>query len=73
MASIQPPSLPLRGEARHSYSAQLAKVYESEQLSIRALAAMTHTSYGLVHRLLSEAKVRFRGRGGNHRTQLVDL
>nr|WP_227014392.1 helix-turn-helix domain-containing protein [Nocardiopsis sinuspersici] len=51
------------GADRSELAAQLKRRYEAGE-SIRMLAAATGRSYGFVHRLLSEAGVDLRGRGG---------
>jgi hypothetical protein len=51
------------GEERDRVAADLAKKYE-RGASIRALAEQTGRSYGFVHRVLTEAGVSLRGRGG---------
>lgn len=51
------------GDDRTSLSADLKKRYEGGE-SIRALAQLQNRSYGFVHRILSEAGVQLRGRGG---------
>lgn len=51
------------GDDRSSLSADLKKKYEGGE-SIRALAQEANRSYGFVHRILSEAGVELRGRGG---------
>ncbi|RBM17033.1 hypothetical protein D7319_30120 [Streptomyces radicis] len=51
------------GAARERLAADLKQKYESGA-SIRALAEETGRSYGFVHRMLSEADVTLRGRGG---------
>ncbi|GAB2929111.1 helix-turn-helix domain-containing protein [Streptomyces mayteni] len=51
------------GPAREKLAADLKLKYESGA-SIRALAEETGRSYGFVHRMLSEADVTLRGRGG---------
>ncbi|WP_206305894.1 helix-turn-helix domain-containing protein [Streptomyces sp. RFCAC02] len=51
------------GPAREQLAADLKRKYESGA-SIRALAQETGRSYGFVHRMLSEADVTLRGRGG---------
>jgi hypothetical protein len=52
------------GEERRRIMAELADRYTSGE-TIRALVEATGRSYGLVYRLLSEADVQFRRRGGN--------
>lgn len=54
------------GAARDEVGAMLKEKYE-KGASIRALAASTGRSYGFVHRVLSEAGVTLRSRGGNAR------
>ncbi|WP_313896055.1 helix-turn-helix domain-containing protein [Streptomyces sp. YIM 98790] len=51
------------GAAREKLAEDLKRKYESGA-SIRALAEETGRSYGFVHRMLSEADVALRGRGG---------
>ena len=51
------------GADRSELAAQLKSRYDAGE-SIRALAAATGRSYGFVHRLLGEAGVELRGRGG---------
>jgi len=51
------------GDDRAALSADLKKRYEGGE-SIRALAQLQNRSYGFVHRILSEAGVTLRGRGG---------
>lgn len=53
----------ISGGQRDKLTADLKKKYQSGR-SIRDLAAETGRSYGFVHRLLSEAGVPLRGRGG---------
>ncbi len=58
----------ITGVARDKLAADLRKKYEKGQ-SIRALAEGTGRSYGFVHRLLLDAEVPLRGRGGATRTK----
>lgn len=58
----------ITGSARDKLTADLRKKYEKGQ-SIRALADGTGRSYGFVHRLLVDAEVPLRGRGGATRTK----
>jgi hypothetical protein len=51
------------GGARDTLGAELRKKYE-KGASIRALAESTGRSYGFIHRVLSEAGVTLRSRGG---------
>lgn len=53
----------LSGPKRETVGTALAQVY-NEGASLRAISGHTGRSYGSVHRLLSEAGVTFRGRGG---------
>ncbi|MFD6095562.1 helix-turn-helix domain-containing protein [Nocardiopsis flavescens] len=53
----------LAGEDRSELSLELKRRYDGGE-SIRQLAAATGRSYGFVHRLLAEAGVELRGRGG---------
>ena len=59
---------PDHGTARDKLAADLRKKYEKGQ-SIRSLAEGTGRSYGFVHRLLLDAEVPLRGRGGATRTK----
>lgn len=54
------------GEARAAAVAAAKKAYDSGD-SVRAIADDMERSYGFVHRLLEEGKVRLRGRGGAYR------
>lgn len=54
------------GAERESLTATLKDAYE-KGASIRELAEEHQLSYGKVHRVLSEAGVQLRGRGGPHR------
>lgn len=56
------------GPARDELAIDLRKKYENGQ-SIRELAEATGRSYGFVHRLLLDAEVPLRGRGGATRTK----
>ncbi|WP_285760405.1 helix-turn-helix domain-containing protein [Nocardiopsis ansamitocini] len=51
------------GSDRSDLASDLKERYEQGE-SIRSLAAATGRSYGFVHRLLTEAGVVLRGRGG---------
>jgi hypothetical protein len=51
------------GPDRSKLATDLKKRYDSGE-SIRALAHATGRSYGFIHRLLTEADVKLRGRGG---------
>ncbi|MGW2940123.1 helix-turn-helix domain-containing protein [Streptomyces sp. NPDC055722] len=56
----------MAGPARDKVAAELKAQYESGT-SIRAIAKTTNRSYGSVHRLLADAGVVFRSRGGEMR------
>lgn len=58
----------ITGAARDKLAADLRKKYEKGS-SIRALAEGTGRSYGFVHRLLLDAEVPLRGRGGATRSK----
>jgi hypothetical protein len=58
----------ITGPARATLTADLRRQYEKGE-SIRALADGTGRSYGFVHRLLVDAEVPLRGRGGATRTK----
>ena len=51
------------GTERDKLTSTLAKKYEAGA-SIRSLADSTGRSYGFIHRVLTEAGVALRGRGG---------
>lgn len=51
------------GDDRNKLAGELKSRYTSGA-SIRTLAQETNRSYGFVHRMLSEAGVELRGRGG---------
>ncbi|MFD0775211.1 helix-turn-helix domain-containing protein [Streptomonospora algeriensis] len=51
------------GAERSELASELKRRYDEGE-SIRSLAASTGRSYGFVHRLLTEAGVTLRGRGG---------
>jgi hypothetical protein len=53
----------ITGGDRNKLAADLKRKYSSGR-SIRELASETGRSYGFVHRMLSEAGVALRGRGG---------
>lgn len=53
----------ITGGDRDKLAKDMKKKYESGR-SIRELAADTGRSYGFVHRILSDAGVQLRGRGG---------
>jgi hypothetical protein len=53
----------ITGGDRNKLAADLKRRYSSGS-SIRVLASETGRSYGFVHRMLSEAGVTLRGRGG---------
>ncbi|MEU1880863.1 helix-turn-helix domain-containing protein [Streptosporangium sp. NPDC020072] len=54
------------GEERETLKTDLKRRY-LEGESVRALAISLRRSYGFVHRLLQEAGVELRSRGGNRR------
>jgi predicted transcriptional regulator len=60
------------GEARATLARDLAARYRAGD-SIRELAESTGRSYGFVHRLLGEAGVQLRGRGGATRDRAARL
>ena len=53
----------IKGSYRVYLGRELVQKYESGE-SVRQLAESINRSYGFVHKLLSEAGVHFRGRGG---------
>jgi hypothetical protein len=57
----------LVGEQRARFAAHLAARYRAGR-SIRMLMAETGRSYGAIHRLLGEAGVTMRTRGGDNRS-----
>ncbi|MCP2259262.1 hypothetical protein LX15_002963 [Streptoalloteichus tenebrarius] len=60
------PAARITGRLRQQVAADLKKKYE-KGASIRSLARSTGRSYGFVHRILIEAGVQLRGRGGARR------
>jgi predicted transcriptional regulator len=67
--SKKPPARRLRsGPDRDKLAAELKAQYEAGA-SVRSLAESTGRSYGGVHRLLADAGVAFRSRGGALRGQ----
>jgi hypothetical protein len=56
------------GPDRGRLAAELKRRYDSGE-SIRSLASATGRSYGFIHRILTEAGVVLRGRGGAARKQ----
>ncbi|MCP2257690.1 hypothetical protein LX15_001376 [Streptoalloteichus tenebrarius] len=60
------PAARITGRLRQQIAADLKKKYE-KGASIRSLARSTGRSYGFVHRILIEAGVQLRGRGGARR------
>jgi hypothetical protein len=53
----------ISGEARDQLTQELVEAYR-QGASIRDLAASSGRSYGLIHKLLGEAGVQLRARGG---------
>ncbi|MBT2369382.1 transcriptional regulator [Streptomyces sp. ISL-10] len=66
MARKKPARKLMAGPDRDKVAADLKAQYESGA-SIRSIAEATSRSYGGVHRLLADAGVRFRSRGGELR------
>ncbi|MFF1571018.1 helix-turn-helix domain-containing protein [Streptomyces sp. NPDC058293] len=58
----------ITGAERHQIAAELRAAYEGGA-SIRSIAESTGCSYGFVHRILTEAGVTLRGRGGATRSK----
>ncbi|MEU0836390.1 helix-turn-helix domain-containing protein [Streptomyces sp. NPDC005969] len=56
----------MAGPARDQVATELRKRYENGD-SVRSIAEATNRSYGGVHRLLADAGVTFRSRGGETR------
>lgn len=54
------------GSDRDKLKVDIATAYEKGK-SIRAIAEATGRSYGFVHRILGEADVKLRARGGHSR------
>ncbi|MFF4450165.1 helix-turn-helix domain-containing protein [Streptomyces sp. NPDC001502] len=55
----------LSAKQRAKFTDQIVSVYTGKQQgSIRQIAAATGPSYGMIHRLLSQAGIPLRGRGG---------
>jgi hypothetical protein len=66
--AVVPPALqryePIVGPERATLARDLKRQYEQGR-SIRDLASQYDRSYGFIHRMLVDAKVRLRGRGGD--------
>ena len=60
------------GEARQQLTRELVARYDAGE-SVRELAASTERSYGFVHRILVEAGVTLRGRGGATRNRAARM
>lgn len=60
----------IKGSNRINLGAELVQKYDSGQ-SVRQLAASINRSYGFVHKLLDEAGVHFRDRGGARSRRLT--
>lgn len=60
------------GEAREQLAREVSRRYQ-QGASIRELSELTGRSYGFVHRLLVEAGVELRGRGGATRNRAARL
>jgi predicted transcriptional regulator len=58
----------ITGAERERLTSTLRKKYE-KGASLRELAEQTGRSYGFVHRVLSDAGVTLRGRGGSRTTK----
>jgi predicted transcriptional regulator len=56
----------ITGTARDELTVELVRKYD-DGASIRELAEDSGRSYGFVHRLLADADITLRGRGGNTR------
>ncbi|MEV6419084.1 helix-turn-helix domain-containing protein [Streptomyces sp. NPDC051662] len=67
MANLWKKRTPLKGLEREEAAKLLKKWYEKRGLSIRAICEETGRSFGFVHRMLSEAGVKLRSRGGKNR------
>jgi transposase len=63
MAAVLPKHARITGAPRAKLTAEIKKAY-GKGASIRELAQQHGRSYGFVHRLLTEAEVTLRGRGG---------
>ncbi|KOU53555.1 helix-turn-helix domain-containing protein [Streptomyces sp. WM6378] len=60
----------ITGAVRDKLTDELMKAYESGQ-SVRTITEDAGRSYGFVHRILTEAGVTLRSRGGNSRSHGV--
>jgi hypothetical protein len=60
----------VKGAAREKMTADLKEAYDSGA-SIRKLAERNKRSYGFVHRMLGEAGVTFRDRGGSRGRPMI--
>jgi hypothetical protein len=61
---------PIVGPARALLMAEVVSQYVEQTMPIRAIAEDTGRSYGAIHRLLIEAGVSLRSRGGAPRRHL---
>ncbi|MFD8919602.1 helix-turn-helix domain-containing protein [Streptomyces sp. NPDC059569] len=68
IANLWKKGKPLKGIEREKVAKILKGWYLEEGLSIRAIRDETGRSFGFVHRMLSEAGVDFRSRGGDFRS-----
>lgn len=57
----------LVGAEREKFQKKIVGMY-NKKTPIRAIAEQTGRSYGAIHRLLGEAGVTMRSRGGDHRS-----
>ncbi|OEV09287.1 helix-turn-helix domain-containing protein [Streptomyces nanshensis] len=62
-----PPRTPLTGTQREQFSQKVVTAYCERRYSIREISEETGRSYGAIHRLLKDAGVELRGRGGGPR------
>ncbi|MCW4353156.1 helix-turn-helix domain-containing protein [Hoyosella sp. YIM 151337] len=60
----------ITGESRERIRSEIRQKYESGA-SIRSLAESMGRSYGFVHKILVEADVKLRGRGGANRRRRI--
>lgn len=58
----------ITGDTRQHLQAQVLEQY-NRGVAIRTLADQYNRSYGFIHRLLSDAGVEFRSRGGRHKNR----
>jgi transposase len=65
VVEVPPPYKQALGQRRNELKRYVAVRYRDDHASIRTIAGQLGRSYGFVHRLLAEANVKMRSRGGS--------